>query len=535
MKLATAAQMREMDRTAIHDVGIPGVVLMENAGRTTVQVIVERFGPLAGKRAAILCGGGNNGGDGCVIARYLHKMDCRVHLYLLTSMDRVKGDAKTNLDICRRLEIPLTELTEAGQVERCRGDWIHAGLVIDALLGTGLNAEVRGLYAEAIAVVNELPAPVVSVDVPSGLDSDRGVPLGSCVRADLTVTYGMAKTGLVVYPGREYAGELFVADIGIPQRVEDACSGNCVLLDPTELAPPEPRRPDSHKGRYGHLLIVAGSPGKTGAAAMASEAAARSGAGLVTLAVPNTLHPILEAKTAEVMTEGLADTPDGFLAPEAIDHLLTLLEGKTALAVGPGLSTREGAAKAVKALLGGSRVPVVIDADGLNILASDLGPLKAARCPAILTPHPGEMARLMKTSVSAVQADRLGAARTLARECNVVVVLKGAATVVALPDGRAFINSTGNPGMASGGMGDILTGIIGGLLTQGVDPAEAAKTGVYVHGLCADRCAATAPVGYLASDLLIHLPSAMADLRDPHPADLPSVPLVAAVFSGETM
>jgi hydroxyethylthiazole kinase-like uncharacterized protein yjeF len=529
MLIATAEEMRKLDQSTIHEVGIPGIVLMENAGRSLVQIVLDRFFPLAGKYVSVFAGRGNNGGDGFVIARYLHEQGCSVNVYLLSPATLVSGDARTNLEICRKLGISIVEILDSQDTEKHQEEWGRADLIIDALLGTGLNADVRGLYAEVIQIINQLSAPKVAVDVPSGLDADRGKPLGVCIRADLTVTFGLPKLGQVIYPGREFVGDLYVVDISIPREVTGVHNLRHALLTPQELTLPGPRKGDSHKGHYGHLLVVAGSPGKTGAAAMASEAAARAGAGLVTLGVPKSLNPILEVKLTEVMTEPLAENADGVLGPQALKALLKIMESKTALALGPGLSTLEGPAELVRELLLNSRIPVVIDADGLTALSKDLNLLRRVRCPLILTPHPGEMARLMNTTPSQVQADRIGLSRSLAEEFGVIVVLKGAATVVALPDGRIFINPTGNPGMATGGMGDILTGLIGGLLAQKMEPAEAAKTGVFIHGLAGDRCARRqGPVGYLASDLLAEIPLLMAELGEKRKPKRPSVFLISS-------
>jgi len=530
MLIATAEEMRKLDQATIHEVGIPGIVLMENAGRSLVQIVLDRFFPVAGKYVSIFAGRGNNGGDGFVVARYLHEQGCSVSVYVLSPTTLVKGDARTNLEICQKLGIPIIEILEPQDTEKHRANWTHADLIIDALLGTGLNADVRGLYAEVIHIINQLRAPKVAVDVPSGLDADRGTPLGTCIKADLTVTFGLPKLGQIIYPGREFVGDLYVVDISIPRQVIGAHNLRHTLLTPHDLTLPSPRKGDSHKGHYGHLLVVAGSPGKTGAAAMASEAAVRVGTGLVTLGLPKSLNPILEVKLTEVMTEPLAENADGVLGPEALNVLLKIMESKTALALGPGLSTLEGPVALTRELLLNSRIPVVIDADGLTALSKELNILKRVKCPIILTPHPGEMARLMNITASQVQADRIGLSRSLAEEFGVIVVLKGGATVVALPDGPIFINPTGNPGMATGGMGDILTGLIGGLLAQKMEPAEAAKTGVFIHGLAGDRCARRqGPVGYLATDLLPEISPLLAELGEKRRRQRPSIFLISSL------
>ncbi len=530
MKLTTAQTMRELDGLAINEYGIPGIVLMENAGRSTVQVLLGLFGPMAGKRVCVFAGRGNNGGDGFVVARYLFREGCDVTVYLLSKMDKLTGDAAINMNICAKLGVSIVEIEEEPALENLAGEIEQADLIVDALLGTGLNSEVRGLFAAAIRIIKGADVPVLAVDIPSGLESDRGVPLGECVRADVTVTYGLPKTGQLLYPGRSYCGSLYCVDIGIPAEAIRSLNPRHELLEPAELVLPFERKADSHKGHSGRLLVVAGSPGMTGAAAMASETAARAGAGLVTLAVPESLNPILEVKLTEAMTVPVPDE-NGLLCQQSVETLLELLDQKTALALGPGLSHADGPALAVRELIANVRVPTVIDADGLNILAGDMSVLREAKAPIIITPHPGEMARLTDMNPAEVQADRIGAAAKLASDYNIIVVLKGAGTVIALPDGRAYINPTGNPGMASGGMGDILTGLIGGLLAQDMDPAEAAKTAVYIHGLAADRCAREfASVGFLATDLIPFIPPLLDELRLGGEGEENEIPLIRRIY-----
>lgn len=513
MKLATAEQMRELDRRAIQEVGIPGILLMENAGRGAAELIRERYGPRP-RKVAVLCGRGNNGGDGLVIARHLRNWGWDVRVYLFAPKGEVTGDAKVNLDIWIRMGGEVVEVLGDGAIPSLREDLALREVLVDALLGTGLKDEVKGLMRQAIELVNSLGKPVVAVDIPSGLHATTGKVLGAAVRADLTVTFGLPKVGQVVHPGADLVGDLRVVDISIPKGLIEEADLDHVLLDPEELtlAPLGPRPKDVHKGNYGHLLLVAGSTGKTGACAMAAEAALRVGTGLVTAAVPGSLNPILEVKLTEVMTEPLPDE-GGFFSPEALPKALELLGGKSAIAIGPGMGQGAGARALVREIVRAARVPMVIDADGINCLVGALEVLKEKGAPVILTPHPGEMARLLGTTPKEVQGDRIGVARSFAREHDVILVLKGARTVVAEPSGKVFINPTGNPGMASGGMGDILTGMIGGFLAQGMDPIEAAKLGVYLHGLSGDMAREDLGEPYLsATDLLRYLPKAMRGL-----------------------
>ena len=473
MKLATAAEMRLMDEKTITECGLPGVALMESAGRGAAVLARERFGDPSGRRVMVVAGRGNNGGDGLVMARVFAGWGAEVRVFLLGNRDRVGGDAKINLDVALKMGLEVVEIVR--EADLARMDLAAADLVVDAILGTGLASEVQGLYRAAIERINAAGRPVVAVDLPSGVDADTGRILGAAVRADLTVTFGFPKVELLV---------------------EDGLKG---LL---------PRRPaDSHKGRYGHVLIVAGSTGKTGAAALAALAAARSGAGLVTLAVPASLNVILEQKVTEVMTEPLPEAEPGFLAPQAAERVLELCQGKNALAVGPGLSTRPGAKQTVQDLVVSSDLPLILDADGLNALAGSTDLLKKVRQGAVLTPHPGEMARLTGQSAADIQADRLAAASSFASAHGVFLVLKGYRTAIGAPDGRIFVNATGGPHLASGGMGDLLTGMIAGLVAQGLSLLDAARLAVYVHGLAADEAArAKGSVGLLASDVLSWLP-----------------------------
>jgi NAD(P)H-hydrate epimerase len=353
---------------------------------------------------------------------------------------------------------------------------------------------------------------VVAVDVPSGIDATTGAVLGAAVKAHLTCTFGLAKKGIVIHPGAGYAGRLENIDIGIPAELVAAIDSNEYLLDEAMLAGIVPaRKPDSHKGNYGHALILAGSPGKTGAAALAAQAAMRAGAGLVTVGLPASLNPILEVKLTEAMTEPLPEESGGFLGARALPRITELLQGKSVVAIGPGMGDHKETAVLMNWILEASPAPIVIDADGLNLLARNIGALGRLKVPAVLTPHPGEMMRLTGKTTQQVQADRIGCARELARKCKVIVVLKGSRTVIAAPDGSIYINPTGNPGMASGGMGDALTGLITGLIAQGIGPLKASLLAVYVHGGIGDAIAAErSPIGILATDIIERIPAALA-------------------------
>ncbi len=513
MKIVSARQMQELDRATIKDFGIPGAVLMENAGRGTYEKIVEGAPDAAAQRIAVLCGRGNNGGDGFVIARFFHNDGARVTVFLFADPGKVAGDALTNLVSFKEAGGRLIQITDEAQWLQSAPDIQQAAIIIDALLGTGLSTEVRGLYRSAIESINAMSgAMVVAVDIPSGLDATTGAVLGVAVKAQLTCTFGLAKKGLVIHPGVQYAGRLEIIDIGIPPELVESSVINEYLLDEAMLAGIVPvRKPDSHKGAYGHGFIIAGSPGKTGAAALCAQAAMRAGAGLVTVGVPASLNPILEAKLSEPMTEPLPEESGGFLGPLSLSRITELLQGKSVVAIGPGMGAHTQASVLMNWIIEAAAVPLVIDADGLNILAHNVGALNRLKIPAVLTPHPGEMARLTGLPTQAVQADRIGCARKFAQQYKVIVALKGSRTIIAAPDGSVYVNPTGNPGMASGGMGDALTGLITGLIAQGIDSLKATLLAVYVHGMIGDDIARErAPLGILATDIIERIPSSLA-------------------------
>ena len=563
MKVVTAAEMRQLDSETIERIGIPGIVLMETAGSAIVRSIRRDYPDC--QRIGVFVGKGNNGGDGLVIARQLAHAGCDVHIFLVSPAESFTGDAQTNLQIAQNLGLPMEDAVTAISQTRCE-------LFVDAIFGTGLRRPVVGEIADVIEGINRLPVPVIAVDLPSGLDADTGQPLGACVRADKTVTIGFPKRGLLLHPGAEFAGKLEVADIGFPKQVVDAQKSSVNWTTAREAADWLPSRPRaSHKGSYGRVLVVAGSTGMTGAAALASEAALRIGAGLVTLAIPKSLNPILEMKLSEVMTLPLPETEAGSLAESAAEPILKFVEKtKSVMAIGPGLSQQPETVSLVHKLVQAkSAFGRVIDADGLNALAQTIisheagmagdrpppygsktsrddvagdrpppygsttsrdddmvgdrptpyasgtvarGPVPRAlsNINTVLTPHPGEMARLIGKPISAIEADRIGTAQQFAQEWGVTLLLKGAPTVTACAGGGTWINSTGNPGMATAGMGDVLTGIIAGLMAQGLSGETAAVLGSYLHGLAGDIAAASLGMhGLIASDVLNAVPQAV--------------------------
>ena len=514
-KLTTAAQMREMDRRAIEDYGIPGIVLMENAALRVVDVIAERFGPLKGKRIAVVCGKGNNGGDGLAIARHLAtRFGAKISVHLTAEPSEYKGDAAENYKMALAFGLDIRPVFP----DLYRG----IDLVVDALFGTGIRGGVEGALAEIISAMNGEHRPIVAVDVPSGLDSDTGEVNGACVKATLTVTFALPKIGLMVYPGAEYVGELVVVDIGMPRQVmaaEDVCVSATEASDVAKWLPARVNGRDSNKGTFGHVTVFAGSAGFAGAPALAAEAAARTGAGLVTLAVPLGIQKAVMARVSPVvMTQGLAETEGGTFSKTALDAALKLAAKGTAAALGPGLGGSEDADTRafVREFVSQCPVPLVIDADALNCLAleHDRGAslLKSRTAATILTPHPREMGRLLGIDTKNVQADRRAAVEQAVSAYGCVVLLKGARTLIASPDGRLAVNMTSNPGMATGGAGDVLTGLTATLLGSEIAAWEAASAAAYLHGLSGDLAAARqgGSAGLIATDLIDLLPAAIA-------------------------
>ncbi|MBD3305720.1 NAD(P)H-hydrate dehydratase [candidate division KSB3 bacterium] len=514
MKIAAAEEIRQLDRTAIEVLGIPGIVLMENAGNQVVRVITERYPDVHNKRMLVVCGKGNNGGDGFVVARHMYNRGVDVRVTLLAEKHLLKGDAKINFDIAQKMNIPIVEITSNEQLPAFRNLLQQADIVVDAILGTGLNEAVRGLYKNIIESLNKLPQPIISVDIPSGLSANTGVVLGSCIRADVTVTFAVPKHGLILYPAADYVGELEVVDIGIPKNLIRNSHLKVHLLDYEDVCKSfRTRPPNTHKGTYGHVLVIAGSPGKSGAALMAGRSALRTGAGLVTLAIPENLRAPLEIPTLEVMTASLPETNKGTISIDAYDEILNLAQDKRVVALGPGISTHPSTVELVFRLIRTLEIPLVIDADGLNAVAEDPDVLLEAKAPIILTPHPGEMARIVPNT--RIQNNRIQVAQESAQTYKSYIALKGVRTVVASPDGNVFINPTGNPGMATAGTGDVLTGVIAGLISQNIIPIEATKSGVFLHGLAGDIVAEEkGEYGMIAGDLLEAIPYAIKRIQD---------------------
>jgi NAD(P)H-hydrate epimerase len=495
--------MREADRVTIDEIGIPSLVLMENAGRQVVAAMEAAYEAQLNGRVAVLCGRGNNGGDGFVVARTLLQRGIEAAVFVVGALAEVRGDARTNLDILGRLGATVVEIDDEQAWELHFSEISQCTLIVDALFGTGLRTAAAGMIETVIADVNASDIPIVSIDLPSGISADTPHLVGDCIHASMTVTLGALKLPLVLPPAEAHAGDVVIADIGIPHEVIDGLEGPRVdLLTPEGLRDLiEPRAADSHKGDFGRVTVVAGSLGKTGAAHLAGLAALRSGAGLVTVATPASCLPIVAAMAPEYMTEPLAER-DGALVSEAVDRVLTMTQD--VLACGPGLGRTDEVASFVRLLLERADVPLVLDADAISVMASDPARLAGREDrEVIITPHPGEMARLLGVDIADVQANRLQVALDFATAHRAYVVLKGHRTVIATPEGRVFINPTGNAGMATGGTGDVLTGMIAAWLGQLLDAEAACRLAVFLHGAAGDLAEARhGQAGMTATDLL---------------------------------
>ncbi len=513
MKIATAQEMREIDKATMEWFGLPGVALMENAGRAVAEKAVSLLGEPRGKIVFIVCGGGNNGGDGYVAARWLHNSGVRVKLFLAVDRALIKGDALVHLETVVRMGVECFDITEPRSMEKARISSAFADLVIDALLGTGFHGELTEPYRECIELMNGAGRKILSVDIPSGTEADTGMIREKAVQASCTVTFGLPKPGLLLYPGAGCTGELNVVPIGIPAELLTAATLRQTLVTRDYAASLLPRRlPDSHKGSFGHVLVLGGSRGMSGAAFLATQGALRAGAGLVTAGVPACIGAAMEMKTTEAMTLELPETLAGGLGADAVRLVQDFSVRSSVALIGPGMGRHEDTMETVRELIRTLDRPLVLDADALFALAGHIEILAATDALAVLTPHPGEMARLTGLSVRQIQSDLIGVARRSAAEWGNIVVLKGPRTVVAFPDGEIFINPTGNSGMATGGMGDALAGVIAALIAQGLSSHDAAVLGVYLHGLAGDMVAEERPAGMTAQDLTEQIPAAMRAL-----------------------
>lgn len=491
MKVATADIMRSLDAKTAESFGVQSLVLMENAGSAVAQAVIKDFDAPAKKGVVIFCGKGNNGGDGFVAARHLINRGYHVDVVFLGKKEELSGDAGANYTALSRITDLIHELKDSGGFSATDIVLKDRGVIIDALLGTGIKGAVKEPYAGAIQLINEAAAaglPVLAVDIPSGIDADTGASAGVAVRAKKTITFGLAKLGLVVYPGAEYAGDMEVADISIPDRLVRQTYIPYTMTEFADVAHLlHARSYDTNKGNYGHTLVIAGSAGKSGAAILTAKGALRAGSGLVTLAGPEGLMPVFETTVLEALKEPLNETLEGAIDTSAVEKAEALLQTRDVVALGPGIGTEKQTVKFVADFLKRCNLPLVIDADGLNIIAQDPDLLTGLNHENIvLTPHPGEFGRLINMNPKEVNQKRVDLSIDFAKRYKCTLVLKGARTIVADKDGNAWINPTGNPGMSTGGMGDVLTGIIAGLIAIGLRPRDAAVAGVYIHGMAGD-------------------------------------------------
>ncbi len=519
MKIVTAAEMREIDQRSIEAFHIPSLLLMEHAALQVVEVLEKRFAPLSKKIISVVCGKGNNGGDGLAVARILSVLHgAQVTVWLSADPALFKSEVVLNYKMARAAGVVFRAAIDL--------DLSQAELVIDALFGTGIKGAVVGEVSEIIVKINGSGKPVVSVDVPSGLDCDTGEAPGAVVEAKITVTFGFPKYGLVVYPGASYAGELIVKNIGNLREIAKNSKIKTALTEATDVGQVLPFRVngrDTNKGSFGHAVAFAGSVGFTGAPILVAEAAGRAGAGLVTLAVPESVQEIVATHVSPVvMPRGLKQSSLGTFSPGSVQTALSLCEKASAVAVGPGIGTDDEVLQFVSSLVGSCKAPLVIDADALNCLSKlhdhGVSAIKSRNATTILTPHPGEMGRLLGVAVKEIEADRKSSVTRAARLFGCVVILKGSRTLIADAGGFLWVNTTGNSGMSTGGMGDALTGVTVALLAQSLAALDAAFAGVYLHGLAGDLaaaalCGSMGTVGLIATDLIAYLPQAISECQ----------------------
>ncbi|HEX2121444.1 MAG TPA: NAD(P)H-hydrate dehydratase [Thermoanaerobaculia bacterium] len=500
MKILNAEQMRNIDRRATERFGVPSIVLMENAAIAVVDAIFTHY-PESG-RVAIVCGAGQNGGDGFAVARHLENRGVVPVIVVVGDRGAIRGDALTNLLVCERLGIPIYDIRGGDDIETALAHAADADLVVDAIFGTGLNRAPSGVHADVIRGIAELRIPVLAIDLPSGANASSGEPFEPCLQAEVTVTFAAPKLCHVFEPAALYCGEVIVADISIPEVAIEEETVSLALITPKDVQPHvAPRLAATHKGTYGHVAVIAGSPGRSGAAVMCARGAIRTGVGLVTVMTDPDTARLVHAGSVESMTysgTGLGE----------------LLRGKSAALVGPGLPDDEASYANVRAIVAAIELPLIVDASGLNAFAGRATELNPRGLPRVITPHPGELARILDTDTKAIAADRIGAAREAARASNCVVVLKGFQSLVAEPDGHVYVNPTGNPGMASGGMGDVLAGMIAALLARDTDALDAACAAVYLHGLAGDLLRDEfGDTGLAAMDLADRVPLAIQKVR----------------------
>lgn len=513
MKVMSPERMARYDSEAINSWGIPSSVLMENAGRTTFRLMKEIY--LKGnERIVVVAGKGNNGGDGFVIARYAKLSGYDTKVMLLGKRESLKGDALLNMKLYEKIGGKVIEIERECDLQL--DELKKADIIVDAIFGTGLMREVKGVELHAIEAINSSGKKVISVDIPSGLNGKTGKPSPVCVKADHTFTFAYPKIGHLIYPGAKYTGRITVIDISIPSHLEEELGYDAILVEGSLIRRIlKTREPESHKGNFGHALVIAGSKGKTGAAYMASVSALKIGAGLVTLAIPESLNQIMEMKTTEVMTFPCPDRGKGHFTLDSLDLLKDFASDKDVIMLGPGLSLEEEALEFARRIFLETEKPFVIDADGINAFKGKTELLKRGSKRTVLTPHPGELARILGRTPKEINERRIESGLEFVREHGLILVLKGARTLIFSEEGDVYINPTGNPSLAKGGSGDILTGFIGGLISQGYSLLESSIFGTFIHGYLADmHVEKYSEMDLLATDLLAELGLAIREIRD---------------------
>ncbi|MFH1448821.1 MAG: NAD(P)H-hydrate dehydratase [bacterium] len=516
MKVANVNQMYEIDKMATEKYFMPSIILMENAGIKSIESLHQLFPDLKFKKVAVFVGPGNNGGDGLVIARHLFNQDISVEVFLMMDEEKAKGIAETNLKIVKSLKIPIRKANSIENFQKEKDELFSFDLIIDAILGIGGKERLSDHFVEIINCLNSLKKPIISLDIPSGINGDSGKLLGTSIKATYTFTFGLPKIGMFLSPGINYLGKLLILDLGFPKDLlkdPNLCLNYLEKEDISLLLPK--RLKDDHKGRCGKIFLLAGSRGMTGAATLSSQAALLTGSGIVTLGIPESLNSIMEVKLTEVMTHPIPETPLGSFSYKGYSTIMNLISKFQSIALGPGIGREKETIKLIHNLVESINIPMVIDADAIFALAEKPEILKKAKAPVIITPHSGELAHFLKTKIEDILINRIFYAQKVALEYNLVLVLKGTNTIIATPTGEVFINSTGNPGMASPGMGDVLTGIIGGFLAQGLNALEASKLGVYLHGLSGDiALKERGELSLIASDVLNDIPQAIKHLSN---------------------
>ncbi|HEU17953.1 MAG TPA: NAD(P)H-hydrate dehydratase [Deltaproteobacteria bacterium] len=507
MKICSVEEMREMDRRAVEHYGIIEALLMENAALATCSVILREFG-LAGKRFSVVCGMGNNGGDGLAIARKLHSNGGIVSVYLLGDPARLSGAAKLNYEIASRMPFTMESIQSA---ESVRLKLLHADVIVDAVFGTGLARNVEGMYRDVIDCINAAGKLVFSVDIPSGINGDTGQIMGAAVNANITTTYGLPKRGTILYPGHERCGSLYVSHISFPPELYESENVKVAFNDPLPL-PSRDRQ--GHKGDFGEALFIAGAANYCGAPYFSAMSFLKAGGGYCRLAAPLSISPFIAVEGSEIVFIPQTETETGSISRTNRKELLDLTERMDMVVIGPGLSLHDETQQLVRELTREIEKPLLIDGDGITAVCDNLGAVKSRRAPTILTPHPGEMSRLSKQTVTALKSDPITIIQNTAKNLNAIIVLKGAHSLVGCPDGRVYINMSGNPGMATAGSGDVLTGTIAAMFGLGQPVEAAVRTGVFVHGISGDLAAESiGEDGVTATDILAHLPRAVKIVR----------------------